>query len=724
MSATFFSGKVTINNTKTGTPSAYYQNIPATCPPYDVSSNAADGKFVNKTVFQYSQGNIVRDNTDCPCLWFIKNHTYQEPWVTIAQNNDGQYHNLLTLTNGNYIQIRYDSSVPQFKTRFYLSNNTLISEMNLFQGFNAAVTYTGSCTDVYMAVFDDGSSLFGGLVTLESSTHMYISVLLRNNASSGYNRVNELFFDNAAAPVYAWSPFEQLNGNNGTFSMNLSQIDDEAIGEATPEVVTSDGTIFSLSINSLLRRIGANLQEGVETKVIYCGDNYATATRRTGEGVGTNIVYITLKFYFRSGLLAFTAPENIAYYEGGSVVSPEVYLSIIYDDTEQVASVDYITYTPSTGNYKYNLDALQNETQLYQLWVWLQDNGQVHSSSPYDTGSTDTGGEAGTPRTQDDITISQAPTLGGLDLGIVTLYKPSDTQMASISQFLWSDNVLDNFKKYFNNFADNILSFYVLPYTPTGCPSKTFKVGNMTSEITAVDYVTSRFIDIPMGSVQILPRWGSYLDFAPYTKIEVYLPYIGNHSLDTDELMCPAYGDGTLPTELGSTLDLTYRIDMLTGVIVAFIKVNGRLMYQFTGKVGINIPLTGQTFASLVQGIVQAGAGLATTIATGGLTAPLSAAAAVSGTVNATKPSVERIGNISGDNSMLATKSPYIVISSPNKHYVDAQEDFTGFPSYMTGTLSSFSGYTEVVEAHVEGISCTEEERSKILTWLKEGVIL
>ena len=532
--------------------------------------------------------------------------------------------------------------------------------------------------------------------------------------------------ENNVTPVtYTWAPFAQLTGNSGNYLLDLSQIKAEAIGAATPEVVTSDATNFTLSTPALLRRIGANLQEGVETKVIYCGDNYATATRRTGEGISGNIVYLTLKFYFRSGLLAFTAPENVAYYEGGEAVSPEVYLSIIYDNTHQVATVDYIQYTPNNGNYKYNLDALQNATQLYQLWVWLQDNGQTHpAGNPYDTGSTDNGGEPGTPRPQDKITITQAPSLGGLDLGIVTLYKPSDTQMASISQFLWSDNVLDNFKKYFNNFADNILSFYVLPYTPTGCPSKTFKVGNMTSEIEAVDYVTARFIDIPMGEVVILPRWGSYLDFAPYTKIEVYLPYIGNHSLDVDEIMCPADDEGTLPAGLGSTLKLTYRLDMLTGVLVAFIEVNGRLMYEFTGKTGLTIPLTGQTFASMVQGIVTAGAGLASTIAFGGLTAPLTSAAAVSGTVNATKPSVERIGNISGDNSMLATKSPYVVISSPNKHYIDAQEDFTGFPSYMTGTLNNFSGFTQCIDSHVEGISCTEEERSKIISWLREGVIL
>ena len=535
----------------------------------------------------------------------------------------------------------------------------------------------------------------------------------------------ELLVNGAIPPEYSWNCLSGLNGNSGNYQLQLSLIDPEEIGDGHPQITTNDGSIFSLTAISQLRRICSNLQEGVETTVLYCGDNYATATRRTSEGIGTNIVNITLKFYFRSDILAFTAPEIAAWYEGGDVVSPEVYIALMYDYNEEVAEVNYITYNPANGVYKYNLTELQAEQQIKQLFIWLQDNGQYHEQgNPYDTGSEDNGGDPGTPRPQDTISDTPLPTISGLNMGIVTLYHPDDTEVAAISQFLWSDNVLDNFKKYFNNFADNILSLYILPYTPASLPTKTFKVGNMTSEITGVEYVTARYYDIDMGSVEVLPRWGSYLDYAPYTKIEIYLPYLGSQSLDVDEIMSPTKQDGTLPTGQGSKLKLTYRLDILTGVIVAKIFINNELRYQFEGKCGASIPLTGQTFASMVQGIVQAGAGLATTIATGGLTAPLSAAAAVAGTVNATKPSIERVGNISGDASMMSSNIPYITISSPSKPLLDTQEKYTGFPSYKAATLGNFSGFTQVIEAHVEGISCTEEERTLILKWLKEGIII
>ena len=524
---------------------------------------------------------------------------------------------------------------------------------------------------------------------------------------------------------YNFTSVSFLSGNNNQFYLKLSEIAVSLLEDPDTTLETTDASKFSLYGYSNLYDLVVNLLDGVETTIVYCGLNYMTATRRTTTGIGdVLIIYVTLKFYYMSGVLAYTSSE-IGISLGTNV---DKYLCFIWDPDEEVGALDIINHNRANGKFIIN-QGLPVQQDMYEIYVWLLDNGREHEiGTPYDTGSTDDGGEPGTPRIGDNIPDAPLPTVSGLDLGIVTLYRPTAAQVSSISQFLWSDNVLDNFKKYFNNFADNIIGFFILPYVPDSLPSKTFKVGNMTSEVTGVEYVSTRYIDVDMGSARVEARWGTYLDFNPFTKIQIYLPYLGLHSLDTDELMDPTnQGSGTLNENLGSTLALTYRIDMLTGVIVAKIKVNGQLRYEFEGKAGANIPLTGQTYASIIQGIVQAGAGLAATLATGGLTAPVGvggAAAAIAGTVNASKASVERIGNISGDASMLATKTPYLIITAPNKPELESQEKFTGFPCYKTGTLGSFGGFTQVIEAHVEGISCTEEERKKILEYLKNGVII
>lgn len=541
--------------------------------------------------------------------------------------------------------------------------------------------------------------------------------------SGNYNISDWNTFVNGAEPiVYNWKSWPQLSGNAGMFLMDLSTIDDELIDDGETPYETFDPAGFNIVSQSELYPLVANLLNGQESKIVFCGDNYITATRRTTFVNDVLTVYVTLKFYFRSDTLIYTSPELTIYSD-----DPEIsrdYLCIIFDADQEVAATDIIQIWAS-GKYGINEYALPSDEQMRALYIWLQDNGTYRERvSPYDTGTTDNGGDPGVPAPQDHITDTALPTLSGLNNGIVTLYRPTEAQLEQISAFLWSDNVLDNFKKYFNNFADNLLNLYILPFTPAGLNTKAFKVGNMVSSITDVEFCTQRFYDIDMGSVNIEKLWDCYLDFAPYTKLEIYLPYLGMHSLDIDEFMCPTKLDGTLQRGLGSVLSLTYRLDILTGVIVAKVKLNGDVRYQYEGRVGATIPLTGQTYASMVQGIVTAGAGLVSTIATGGLTAPMSAAAAVAGTVNAAKPSVERVGNISGDASMLCTNEPYIVISRPNKPELINQARYTGFPSYKTDTIGNFEGFTQVIDAHIDGISCTEEERAMILTLLKEGVIL
>ena len=252
-----------------------------------------------------------------------------------------------------------------------------------------------------------------------------------------------------------------------------------------------------------------------------------------------------------------------------------------------------------------------------------------------------------------------------------------------------------------------------------------------SEDIGNVSYITQRVVDIDMGEFIISPKWTSYLDYSPYTKFDVFLPFLGIHSLDTDEIMSPANMDGYLSDKQGCKLSLTYRLDLLTGNIVAYLKINGEIRYQFSGKCGWQIPITGQSFSSMIQSIITAGAGLASTIAAGGLTAPLKGLAkgagveaAISGTVAAQKPNVYRAGSLSGDISMLGYDTPYLIRTMPSKAECKNLKSFIGYPSYKTGKLSEFSGFTVCIDAHVETISCTEEERSKILAYLKEGVII
>jgi len=538
---------------------------------------------------------------------------------------------------------------------------------------------------------------------------------------------------------YQWTSVPAISGKNGILSLTMIKDDKIEDGTTIHQVLPEDN-IERYTAQSNMRLICLNHLVNEWFIAAESGLNQLQLRYNYG---GTNNDILVIEFKIRNHY----GEGNNQYYAdvySGQIYQPpsldgerDAYLAFIIDEENEVAQFDPVTHyrvaesTPPLFGVDYGY--LQpTDQQMAAVYYFLKGSPEeIDEDDPYADGIEGDGGDGNPYQPQDHLGLSTKPTKSGLNLGIVTLYNPDESELAAIAQFLWSDDTLDNFKKYFNNFADNIMCLYVLPVTPDAASkaSKVFKVGNLASEdssLQSVDYITDRYADIDMGSFYIKRKWDSYLDVSPYTKLEIYLPYCGTHQLNTDEIMYPANSEGYLPVESESDIELklNYRVDLVTGNIVATLFVNGENRYQFTGKCGMSVPLTGANYNNMIQGAITAGAGLAATIASGGLTAPLSASAAVSGTVMAQKPEVYRSGNLSGDVSMLGYDTPYLIKTIPSKPKLDKQEIYTGYPSYKKDLLSNFSGYTEVIEAHIDDVSCTSAEKDRIMTALKGGVII
>lgn len=557
-----------------------------------------------------------------------------------------------------------------------------------------------------------------------SSTYPTIAVLLDYSGTVYLNEVN------ITIPTYIWHPFDTLNGNSGQYRCKLTMINEDKIGDYTTPTITSDiGDFDRISEQASLLSYFQNAPLGEPVTVAWSGDNWLTMTVTKNPEPDTKDYLLNLQF-------RYALTQSIIYSYNARIQLEDYrhipYLSFILDDDEEVAVFDCVTYySASAGDPNPHWGYLgrnQTEAAMHALWLWLQDSlGSPESDSPFNGGTTDNGGEGGNPTPQDDMPRPSLPSLDAANLGFFTVYNFTDsdeTQLQSIADFLWSDNVLDNFKKYFTNFSDNIFALYILPYTPSTLPTKNFKVGHMESEtITNVKYLVSRYVDIPMGKVKVDPRWTSYVDYSPYTRFELYLPGIGIHSIDADDIMSPANSNGVLKRTQGSTISIKYTLDLFTGIVVAFVFIDSQMRYQFSGKVGQTIPISGENYNSMVTAFITGAASLASSIASGGLSAPL-AGAAVAGTITAQKPEVYRSGNMSGDVSLMSERTPYLIRHVPNKPKIIKQERYTGFPSYKTGKVKDFGGYFEAVEIHVEGISCTEDERDELIELFKSGVIL
>ena len=525
----------------------------------------------------------------------------------------------------------------------------------------------------------------------------------------------------AIPPEYEWSPWDYINGNNGEYKCALTMIKASELGDFLNSYVagTSD-KLAKISSQSDIWGIFQNMNFDTETVIAYSGNAYLTLTVSAVSGLPTH-AYFTYKFYSNTDTLLYTLTKEIAY-TGGAPLDA-LYLSFVYDNEEQAAV--FLPVEKSGTMYGWGNHS-PSETEMLYIWQWLQMSGAGEDQRPYDTGTTDNGGQPTDDiLTNDDMPTVTLPTISAMQSKMFTLYCPSDQDLEDIADFLWSSNVLDNFKKYFNNFSENLIALYVLPYKPSNLPTKAFTVGGLTSEtITAVEYIQQRFVKLDMGDVNVGDVWDSYLDFAPYTRFNIYLPGIGVQALDADDIMAPLDKNKNFGAKLGSTISLEYAIDLMTGICVAVIKINGQIRYQFSGKLGYQIPLTGENYNAVLHAFCVAGTGLVSTLATSGAAAPFAATSAVTAITNAMKPDVYRGGNLTGNASALSYPTPYLIRRIPNKPELVNQDKFTGFQSYKSGKLSDFGGYTEVVEVHAEGFVCTEEEREEIIELLKKGVIL
>ena len=387
--------------------------------------------------------------------------------------------------------------------------------------------------------------------------------------------------------------------------------------------------------------------------------------------------------------------------------------------------------------------------------------------------------------TSNPLPISSLPTFSAANSGMVSLFRPTLSELRQLGNYLWTnvEDIPDNLKKLFSNPMDYFIAFNIVPCVPeTGTPRE-IKLGLWNTGIT-MSPVNSQWYESDFGTIQISPYWGSALDYSPYTKINLFLPFIGSVPLNTDEVM-------------GQTVGLKYRFDLLSGQCVAIVTVNGDCLYQFTGESAVSIPMTGadwsriysaavgattsvvagvaglatiggssglsgQTAAGVAESVAAAGTAYADVNATSrgvkgvaamrealveaaqnannasaqiassniGRSAALRATAIthavdnVAGNVMGGKVSVSHASTISGSAGILGIRRPYVLIEYPNQSLAENYKHFVGYPSNMFAKLSTLSGYTECESVILSGINATDEEIAEIAEALKSGVYL
>ena len=349
------------------------------------------------------------------------------------------------------------------------------------------------------------------------------------------------------------------------------------------------------------------------------------------------------------------------------------------------------------------------------------------SSDPYSGGGYSAGGGGGGDydTSSDPIPIPGVPNDIASSTGIFTAYNPTPSQLASLASAIWNkdpDTFDDWWRYFFGGDAFNaIIGLSMIPVAPTVGSSKEIYLGKWATGVSAPK-ITNQYKQVNFGSVTLSEFWGNAIDYSPYTRIQLALPYIGIVDVDTDDV-------------IASVNTLSYNIDVYSGACTAMLHcVKGNLssvIYEWNGSVLAMLPITGASFNALgssVLAMVGSSVAAAVTALTGGTAAAIGAAGmAMAGSAASTfgsqKGKIQKSGSISGNAGALGIQTPYFIISRPVQSIPSTQQITKGYPANISAHLGDLIGYTELEEVHLHNIPGTKDEVLEIEALLKKGVI-
>lgn len=312
--------------------------------------------------------------------------------------------------------------------------------------------------------------------------------------------------------------------------------------------------------------------------------------------------------------------------------------------------------------------------------------------------------------------------------GLISVYHPSQSQLLAFANWLWvtwQDATID---KIWNNPFDGVITLFELYCTPTDVGTKNIRSGFLDSGVNSP--IISRYTEINCGSIGVPEYFGNYLDYAPYSKCHMYLPFIGIVELNVDDIV-------------GHGVNVTYKIDEYNGSCIALVTVaksttvNGdsvdynNIMYQFSGNCAVELPLSGGSQAAIRAGMIEAAAwGIGSVIggvmsgnALGDIGANLAygAASAVHSVVSA-KSSVQHSGSFGSSYGAMGCKKPFIIVTRPKQIQVPNYNELYGYQAHKMVRVGDCTGYLRCREVHVISPTASDEEKAQIEQLMKTGV--
>ena len=374
-----------------------------------------------------------------------------------------------------------------------------------------------------------------------------------------------------------------------------------------------------------------------------------------------------------------------------NATSDKLYLGVL--DKNGFTTYNYIQGTQIAG-YAREGGANNNAT-----WDGTQDLFENHDikDSPDDNNYTD----------KIDLINPSLTSIGCF----ATYWAMSQTEVNKLADDLFNDTFIDtisnSIKFYGGNPIDAIMSLRLYPFniSDLGINANTAKVKLFGKETTASGNILSTNYSgiINFGTCTLAERYGNFLDYSPYTKAQLYIPYC--KTVDIDISIC-----------IKKTISVKVIVDVTTGECCAVVYADNIPIAYSNGKIGIDIPLTGSSTAGIGSSILSAIPNFYSPTSAG-----VSSALSITNGVLSSDNKIIKQGNSSVATGLWQPKNCYFLIKRPQPA---VPENYGHTIGYLTNTkkrIGSCTGYTICHNVDVDGLYCTENEKEMLKGIMESG---
>lgn len=195
-------------------------------------------------------------------------------------------------------------------------------------------------------------------------------------------------------------------------------------------------------------------------------------------------------------------------------------------------------------------------------------------------------------------------------MSVAYALKPS--QLNDFQLWLWSDDIIDNLKKWFNDPVSSLISLTMYPFglNETGHgQDKNIFVGNIPVKRSGTQIrgyaISNSNYEANLGYIDFSSfMYNDFRDYPPYTTYKLWLPYIGFVDLSAPEFYT------------SKRVYIKYLINVLSGSVLVFLRAQSdSVPHQIiTGQMGVTVPITATNKADIQRNIFLSAASLGLTL--------------------------------------------------------------------------------------------------------------